>query len=268
MNAIVRRCLTSGVLAIWGGVLLAICLSGRLGAYLHPNFRPFAVAAGFVLVCFAVLTLLAPAPGASHGNGSRSTVRGILASLFLVGPLLLAFYTSNDGLDATAVANRNYVENIEQLPSAPAPQPSPAPSVGDQSLPNDGSSDQFGFHKNKNGELLAQVVDFLYAVQLPEIRSDLDGKPVAVIGQLMPAKTNNPKGDRYVLIRMVMTCCAADAQAVALPIEPLKKPDMGEMAWVRVTGRAAFPLIGGKRTPLIQNAVLEKIEPPEEPYLY
>jgi len=41
-----------------------------------------------------------------------------------------------------------------------------------------------------------------------------------------------------------------------------------EMAWVKVTGTAAFPLEGGQRKPLIQNAVIEKIEPPEDPYLY
>jgi uncharacterized membrane protein YcgQ (UPF0703/DUF1980 family) len=65
-----------------------------------------------------------------------------------------------------------------------------------------------------------------------------------------------------------MTCCAADAQPVVLPIEPQQKPDLPDMTWVKVTGKASFPVEGGKRKPLIQNAVIEKIDPPEKPYLY
>jgi putative membrane protein len=67
---------------------------------------------------------------------------------------------------------------------------------------------------------------------------------------------------------MMMTCCAADAQPVVLPIEPQQKPDLPDMTWVKVAGKAAFPVEGGKRKPLIQNAVIEKIDPPEKPFLY
>ena len=281
MSSIFHRYLTSGVLAVWGGVLLTIYFTGRIGAYLHPNFRPFALAAGITLVVFAILMLLAPEAGAAHGAAPRSTVRGVLASLFLVGPLLLAFYNSTDRMDATAVANRNYVQDISQLPGAQSSATSPPSGPTDPALPDAGSKtppnppsatatqeDPYALPKNKQGRVQAQLVDFLYAAQLPEIRSQLENKPVEVIGQLMPAKTNNAKGGRFVIIRMIMSCCAADAQPVALRVEPLKKPDMGEMTWVKVTGEAAFPVEGGKRTPVIQHAVMEKIDPPAEPYLY
>jgi len=159
------------------------------------------------------------------------------------------------------------------MPAATSPS---GPIEG--ALPNDGSQtaqsantaqdDKYLLPKNKLGQVQAQVVDFLYAAQLPEIRDQLENKPVEVIGQLMPAKTNNPKGNRFVVIRMMMTCCAADAQPIALPIEPQQKPDLPDMTWVRVTGKAAFPIEGGQRKPLIQNAALEKIDAPEDPYLY
>ena len=276
MNSLIYRYLTAGVLAVWGSVLLAIFFTGRIGAYLHPTFRPFAMAAGFTLVVFAILMLFAPTTGASHGTGVRSTVRGVLTSLLLVGSLLLAFYNSSDSMDATAVANRNYVQDISQLPGpqlSGVAQSAPAEAV----LPGEGGksqeakaaeADPYSLPKNKQGQVRAQLVDFLYAVQLPEMRSQLENKQVEVIGQLMPAKTNNPKGDRFVIIRMMMSCCAADAQPIALPLEPLEKPSLSEMTWVKVTGTASFPVVGGKRTPLIQNAALEKIPTPDEPYLY
>ena len=40
------------------------------------------------------------------------------------------------------------------------------------------------------------------------------------------------------------------------------------MTWVKVTGKAAFPIEGGHRKPLIQNAAIEKIDAPQDPYLY
>ena len=132
--------------------------------------------------------------------------------------------------------------------------------------PDAASPDEFP--KNPQGQLQAQIVDFLYAAQLPDMRVQLENKPVEVIGQLMPAKANNPKGNRYDVIRMFMSCCAADVQPVALSVEPTAKPDLREMTWVKVTGTAAFPVVGGQRLPLIENAVVEKTDPPEDTYLY
>ncbi len=276
MNSFLHRLLSAGVLAVWGGILLTFFFTGRIRAYLHPTFQPFALMAGIVLTCMAVLVVLSPKSAAPHG--SRSSIGSILASLFLVALLFLTFSKTLDRFSASTVANRVYVQDLAQLPGA---QPlAQTPGSIETPLPDDGSpsansppadaaqDDQYLLPKNKAGQVRAGVMDFLYAAQLPEVREQLESKPVEVVGQLMPAKDHNPKGNRYVIIRMIMTCCAADAQPVALPIEPQIKPELPEMAWVKITGTAAFPLEGGQRKPVIQNATLEQIGPPEEPYLY
>jgi uncharacterized repeat protein (TIGR03943 family) len=274
MNSIAHRLLTSGVLIVWGAVLCAFYFTGRITAYLHPTFQPFALAAGCVLVAFALLTLLAPNLDASCGAGApRSSVHGVLLALVLVGPLLFAFANSQDSFGASTVANRTYVQDIAQLPAALPP------TAADPALPDDGSTTGPGdtaspadqppeFPKNAAGDLQAQVVDFLYAAQLPDVRSQLEGKPVEVIGQLMPAKSNNPHGDRFDVIRMFMTCCAADAQPLAVSIQPREKSKLAEMTWVKIRGRATFPVISGQRMPLIDEASIEKTDPPEDTYLY
>jgi len=258
MTSLFQRFLTAGVLALWGNVLLIIFFTGRICAYLHSNFQPFTLVAGCLLVCFAFLVLIAPATANAHA-AARSSVWSVLTSLILVAPLLLAFSSTLDSFGAGTVAKRVYVQDLAQLPSA---QPAAAQSA------NTPQDDKYLLPKNKRGQVQAQIVDFLYAAQLPEVRVQLENKPVEVIGQLMPAKTNNPKGNRFVVIRMMMTCCAADAQPIALPVEPQKKPDLPDMTWVKVTGQAAFPVEGGQRKPLIQDAAIEKIDAPEDPYLY
>ena len=277
MTSLFRRFLTAGVLALWGAVLLTIYFTGRICAYLHPNFQPFTLVAGGLLVCFAFLVLLAPAAATAHAT-ARSSVWSVLSSLILVAPLLLAFTNTLDSFGASTVANRVYVQDLAQIPGAQLPAAGQSSGTVEAPLPDDGSStaqsantsqdDKYLLPKNKQGQVQAQIVDFLYAAQLPEVRVQLENKPVEVIGQLMPAKTNNPKGNRFVVIRMMMTCCAADAQPIALPIEPQQKPDLPDMTWVKVTGKAAFPIEGGQHKPLIENAALEKIAPPQDPYLY
>ena len=277
MTSTFHRFLTAGVLMLWGTILLTIYFTGRICAYLHPNFQPFALVAGCLLVCFAFLVLIAPTSASAHST-TRSSVWSVLTSLILVAPLLLAFSNTLDSFGASTVANRVYVQDLAQLPSAQLPASGQPSGTVEVPLPDDGSNtakstntaqdDKYLLPKNKQGQVQAQIVDFLYAAQLPEIRDQLEGKPVEVIGQLMPAKTNNPKGNRLVVVRMMMTCCAADAQPIALPIEPQQKPELPEMTWVRVTGKAAFPIEGGHRKPLIQNAAIEKIDAPQDPYLY
>ncbi len=288
MTSILNRLISAGILMIWGSVLCAIYFSGRVASYLHPTFQPFTAVCGCALVLLAVLVLLAPSSGgAGHGTiSSGSVVKQILGALLLVVPLFVALANSTGEFGATTVMNRNYVEDVAQLPGGP-PQ-SAASSPPDAALPtndpsadaansanssapavNDGESgDQPEVVKNNKGEIKAEVIDFLYAAQLPDMRSTFEDKQVEVIGQLMPAKENNPKGDRYDLVRMFMTCCAADVQPIALPIHPGEKPGLPEMTWVRISGKATFPVIGGQRRPLIENAKVEKTDPPEDTYLY
>ena len=271
MTSLLHRFLSAGVLTVWGTTLLAFFFTGRISAYLHANFQPLTLLTGCILVAFAFLVLIAPETTSSHGSNARSTTRSVLASLFLVAPLFLAFVNTRDSFGAAAVSNRTYVQDLAQLPSAQPPSGSLAVGPllpGEDPATTSSVNDNFALPKNKQGQVQAQVIDFLYATQLPEIREQLENKPVELIGQLMPAKTNNPKGDRFVVIRMVMTCCAADAQPVAIPVEPVERPQFPDMTWVRVGGEATFPLEGGQRKPLIQHATLEKIDPPKEPFLY
>jgi putative membrane protein len=276
MTSLLQRFLSAGVLMVWGAVLCFLYFSGRITAYLHPNFHVFAVSGGIVLVLLAMLVLVAPSEAALAGCATPKSAalwKSLLAAGVMVVPMLIALSASQDAYSSTTVLNRNYVQDISQLPGAqPSVSVQPA-APADASLPgNEASSadgdDQPEVRKNEKGEIEAEVVDFLYAAQLPDMRQTFEDKQVEVVGQLMPAKENNPNGDRYDLVRMMMTCCAADAQPVAIPVQPGAKPGVPEMTWVKVHGKATFPVVGGQKRPLIENATIEKTDPPEDTYLY
>jgi len=51
-------------------------------------------------------------------------------------------------------------------------------------------------------------------------------------------------------------------------LETEKARGMSIMTWVKVTGKATFPIVGGQRMPLIENGVIEKTDPPQDTFLY
>jgi uncharacterized membrane protein YcgQ (UPF0703/DUF1980 family) len=116
--------------------------------------------------------------------------------------------------------------------------------------------------------MTAQVIDLLYAVQMPSYREDFEGKPIQMIGQFVPLTTGNPKGDRFQLIRLFITCCAADAKPVGVTVQYDKPLKASEMGWVKVLGTATFPLEGGRRTAVLVASQVDSCPAPDEPFVY
>ena len=89
-----------------------------------------------------------------------------------------------------------------------------------------------------------------------------------MIGQYMPAKANNARGNRFDLVRLFVNCCASDAQPVAVSVESNDPTKPAEMSWVKVVGRATFPLEGGRRVPVVVADTVTPCEPPPESFIY
>ena len=263
MSATAKRHLACGVLLVWGVTLSYFCLSGRIAAYLHPAFHIYTAISGGVFVLLAVLIFLTT-EAESHsccchdGCCSGSFGIGIFPAMVLSLPLLLAVFLSPSRFGSTAVANRGVVDNIAGLPAySPPAQPRQPPAGAETFL-----------KKTKEGRIDAETVDLLYAAAEPTIREDFDGKDVEVIGQFLPAKTGNPNGDRFQLIRLFVMCCAADARPVAVMVQTSGKMDFEEMDWLKITGKATFPLLNGRTTPVVVADSVIKTEPPPDSFLY
>jgi len=122
---------------------------------------------------------------------------------------------------------------------------------------------------------VAEVLDLLYAVQDSQLRKDFEGRTVQLIAQMMPsgeksaAATAGSGGTaRFKAVRMFMTCCAADARPVSTLVEAPALPDLPEMTWFRIVGKATFPLENGKRVGVLQATSVQQTKPPEESMLF
>ncbi len=251
-TTLLNRWLPALTLGAWGIILLYFHLSGRLTAFLHPTFRPGVLIAGLALLAMAVVVLLSSveecceANACSHGF-SRLTFGKLLAFSVLLVPLSLALF-SEDGFSLTAIKNRGMVTDVSELAKR-APLSVPSPDATD-------------------GNLQVSVIDLLYAAQDDTLQTEFSQRPLEITGQLMATTEMNPRGNRMRLVRMFMSCCAADAKPVGALIELRQPVAMEEMAWVKVTGTAYFPMEGGKKVSVLKVESIEPASAPDESMLY
>ncbi|MCM8804404.1 MAG: hypothetical protein NC833_04025 [Candidatus Omnitrophica bacterium] len=70
--------------------------------------------------------------------------------------------------------------------------------------------------------------------------------------------------EKFMLIRFLITCCAADAIPLGVEVEYKNIEDLKNEDWVKIKGKVKIK--DGKV--IICGENIEKIQPPTNPYLY
>ncbi len=154
------------------------------------------------------------------------------------------------------------VGNPPADPNAPASLPTTQTGPNPQQLPD-------YMQRTPEGHIVAEILDLLYSVQDSQLRKDFEEKTIQLIAQIMPDKTSEGgSAPRFKAVRMFMTCCAADARPVATLIQTSAPLDFPEMSWVKIIGKATFPVEKGKRISLVEATSVEPTKPPEESMLF
>ena len=256
------------LLFLWGGFVLWTARSGQLSNYLHPVLQPYAWAAGGLLLLLGLFALRAAflpdgechdcCHGDHHHEGTPP-VSLFFKTVVLLFPLAVILSGQADRFTITTVQNRGVVDDLSKLPSAQASREQARASA--EAAPVQDPAKQ-------SAAMPLQVIDMLYAIQMPSYREEFEGKECELIGQYVPMTTGNPTGDRFQAIRMFMTCCAADAKPVGVTVKYPKKLEAAEMAWFRIIGKPTFPMEGGRRTVVFEATRVEPCPAPSEPFVY
>lgn len=266
------------ILLLWGGGILTLAVTGKLSLYLHPSLKPFTIA-GAVILCvmagYVARSLFASRPSPHHDSccsghdhhheESASFVADCAKTALLLVPVLLVLHIGGEGYTAAMVKNRGVVNDLAKLPAANG---APSRSSIESSSASVNSTSPVAASTPAPGPMPLQVIDLLYALQMPSYREEFEGKESEMIAQFIPMTTGNPKGDRFQAVRMFITCCAADAKPVGITVRANPIPNVPEMGWVKITGRPTFPMEGGKRTALLEASKVEPCDAPSEPFVY
>ncbi|MCT7949847.1 TIGR03943 family protein [Ancylothrix sp. C2] len=241
------------VLAIgtWGILMIKYWLTGKLYLLIHPDFFWLVIAGGFGLLALSVfktVELLSqlkkkpsnlPAPNVQHLSVFPP---GIGSSLLLITALLgLAIepqvFSSQTALD----------RGITDFVSLTRSQPQ---SFRSNTRPEDRS-----------------IIDWVRTLNVYPEPDAYTGQKVKVQGFVIHPPNYS---EEYIIIaRFILTCCAADAYPVGLPVKLAQnRSAYPSDTWLEIEGEMITTNLGNKRQLTIEAQTLTNIPKPKNPYDY
>jgi uncharacterized repeat protein (TIGR03943 family) len=232
-------------IAAWGILMLKYWLTGKLNLLIHPNYFWLVITGGLGLLVVSGLKAL------ELLQRRRRTKATAHITLFPPG-------FSSALLLATAIIGLLFTPRV----------------FASQAALQRGVTDSLGATRSQPQAFRSSV--------RPEERSLLDWvrtlnvypEPDAYTGQKVKLQgfvIHPPElPQKYLLLsRFVITCCAADAYPVGLPVKLTQNrqvypPD----SWLEVQGQMITENLGGKRQLAIQASSLKQISEPKNPYDY
>ncbi|MFE4106200.1 TIGR03943 family putative permease subunit [Almyronema epifaneia] len=238
------------VLLAWGVALLKYWLTGQLGVLLHPDYRWLSNSAAVVLLVAAVLRGGYLVQKLKH---TRSRAIANPRHFTLLPPNLSSFM-----LLAVAVLGLIYT------PQAFASDTALQRGITDTLTMTRSQPQQFRLENRPEDRSVVDWVRTINVYPEPDAYSD---QAVNVSGFVIHPP-NWP--DNYLMVsRFVLTCCAADAYPVGLPVR--LEGDRATYApdtWLEVKGAMTTETLADLRQLVIVPTSLTEIPEPENPYEY
>jgi len=286
------RVLAAITLAEWGAILTYFYCSGRLASYLHPIFRPLVLVTGILLLasagcilCFdeSCFQLACDDVGCETRHG-KMALGGLLSFAVLVSPIAFAAKISPDSFGSGFIQNRGVRQTIFPAKAPPDRWASSpiftrrsssqtltgpvSPGLSARKLPGSVPSSRqtsaaFSTPATSGDYRPVGILDLMRAAQNPVVRQDFDGKRVGLTGRFLPKNANH-----FELVCAFVTCCAVDAQLLALRVDTNDIPLLEKLTWTKVIGRVTFVKVGEDTMPVVTAETVAAIPAPKEPLVY
>jgi len=236
-------------IAAWGILFLKYWLTGKLYLLIHPNYMGLTVAAGVAMLAIALwraimllrrrLPTAISLPSESH----LSLFPPGWSSVLLLSTAIVGLLISPRAFASQTAFQRGVTDNMTLTRIKPQ-----------------------AFQGSSNSEDKS-IVDWVRTLSVYPEPDAYMGQKVKVQGFVI----HSPKlPQQYLLIsRFVITCCAADAYPVSLPVKlsgsrNAYKPD----SWLEIEGQMITETLDGKRQLAIAATSLKSISEPKNPYDY
>jgi uncharacterized repeat protein (TIGR03943 family) len=303
----------SGLLALWGGVMIYFFASGRITHYLSASgaFRIQCLIAGLVLCVLAAFNLLTTGAGEAHSHdhshddehadddedatcsdcgpahahGESSWLGKIVAFVILAVPLAAAAVYSPDrysdefgrlknNAKATSASTAIGGGGIDLKQRAEAKSAkAPAASETKPATPSAPGAftveelERLSGGRSPEGNIRLQLIELFYMpAQTQDVRDVVASQPIETVGQAVK-DSNNPA--RLRLFRLMMTCCAADARPISIPIEfESAAPEWREMGWYKVVGTVEYREENGTPSVVFKARELVAEKPPRNQMMF
>jgi len=240
----VNRQAQAVILLLVGGAVLRASLTGQYLNYVKPGLQPYLVVAGVILVVAGLFTLwyeLRPGPQAQedehgHDDGHGHGEGGPKVAWLLLAPVIGLLLVAPPALGSYA-AGRTGSAVVAKSDYAPLPAGDP---------------------------LTITMLDYASRAVFDRGAS-LGERRVQLTGFAMRGPDHS-----WLLARMMVSCCAADARPVKIALDGELPDGLAEEQWLRVTGkysgRQLKDTVNGETIPFIEVSELTLIQVPDEQY--
>ncbi|NJL20395.1 MAG: TIGR03943 family protein [Leptolyngbyaceae cyanobacterium SM1_3_5] len=234
----------------WGAVLLRFWLAGKMPLLLHPNYVWLAVAAGFALLGLGAWKARQGwimqhrrsrfvVPNPQHFN----LLPPRLSSLLLLVVALVGLGFTPRPFASDVALNRGVTETLMMTRAQPQ-----------------------SFRATVNPEDRS-IIDWIRTLSVYPEPDAYSGQTVNVKGFVIHPP-NLPEG-YFVISRFVITCCAADAYPVGLPVKiEGSRSQYPADSWQQVRGNMITETLDNQRQLVIQASEIKAVPQPRNPYAY
>ena len=219
---------------IWLVFLFIVEATGKLQIYINKKFFPFTILGSFILLVLFIVKLRK----IKKEHSEKIDIISFLSFLLFLFPVLLATIVRPGNLPVLAAGKRGISQEF---------------TGGDVMAILKEQLEMEGNYKKMN---IKQLLTF--SKNKPE---EINGKDVSVEGFVY--KQNNEK-QGFMLVRFLITCCAADATPLGVEIVYQNSEQLKQDEWVKVYGKCN---IEGNRVVILADQV-KKTQPPPDVYLY
>ena len=237
-----------------GLLLLGLCIffaskaaNGQLTWYINSRFIPLTI---FGVIFLAVLAQIifteirrSRKHDEEHGHEHDHDHAPAPMNLWIMlVPLLIGVLIPARPLDSSAFATKGFNTN------------SPLVSA-------DSSAQIFETESEERN-----VLDWLKLFSYENDAAQFNGETASVIGFVYFDETLGK--NQFFVSRFVVSCCAADGFAIAMPVEWPEAAKIEQDSWVLVKGNIKAITLNDKVTPMIVAESVQPVSTPEQPYLF
>jgi len=237
-----------------GLILLGLCIffaakaaNGQLTWYINARFIPLTLF-GILFLAILAQTVFAEVRRSrqedddeehDHHHEHSHTSTGLWIMLI---PLLIGVLIPPRPLDSSAFASKGLNTN--------------APLVSSES-----SAQLFETESEERN-----ILDWLKLFNYNDNVSQFTGQTASVIGFVYFDESLDE--NQFYVSRFVVSCCAADGFAIAMPVQWAELNTLEQDSWVQVKGTIDAIVINERNVPLIVAESVQEVPVPERPYLF
>lgn len=231
-------------LGTWGLLLLSYWLTNKLGLLIHPNYFGLTIISGFVLLLISGFSGMKLLRGNAVPQLRHFTLLppGWTSGLLLIAAILGLLFTPRPFASQTAI-QRGLGDGLTVTRSRPQ---------------------AFRSVTRPEQRSLIEWVRTLDVYPEPDAYT---GQKVKVQGFVV--HTTELPEQYFTLTRFILTCCAADAYPVGLPVKVTQGQNRyAQDQWLEVEGEMITETLQNKRQLTIAAKMLKPIPEPANPFSY